>query len=271
MNSNDPYVLSFEVSQKGDSDMIFDADTHMSPYRNFDKSIDAAQWSAILDKAGIDKALAWLLPQGVDNVSESNRYLYDCAKEYQKLLPFGWVNIREGLGKAISDVEQCIGEFGFSGVKLNGAQGKYNIDCADAMKVCERIAKLGGMIAFHIGMDAPDFTDPKRAANVAKEFPETKVLMVHMGGAWEIDCGDKVIEIAKENPNMVLIGSHIAIDKVASAIRALGAERVLYGSDIPFADPQMCLSEYRQMLASFTEEEKNAVLGDNAKRLFKLG
>ncbi len=250
--------------------MIFDADTHMSPYRNFDKSIDVVQWAELIDRAGVDKALCWLLPQGVEDVSESNRYLYENSKNYKKMLPFGWANIREGLDKAIYDTRRCIEEFGFSGVKLNGAQNAYNIDSPEAMKVAEQIAKLNGIIAFHIGVDEPEFTNPKRAANVAKAFPEMTILMVHMGGAGTPDCSDLVIEVAKENPNMVLIGSAIDARKVGNAIKALGPKRIMFGSDIPFADLGGCISSYRQMLSAFDEETKEDVFWRNAASIFKF-
>lgn len=250
--------------------MIFDADTHMSPYRNFDLSIGAKEWEENMIVAGVDKALAWLLPQGVTDVSESNRYLYEQAKINPRILPFGWANVNEGLEKALKDAEQCILEFGFKGVKLNGAQNEYYIDGPDAMAVCKRIASLGGIIAFHIGVDEPNFTDPKRAANVAKECPNTTILMIHMGGAGTPDRSDEVIAIAKENPNMYLIGSAINASKVANGIRELGPERVLFGTDTPFYSATEVLESYYKMLEEFDEKTKELILFGNAKRLFGL-
>lgn len=250
--------------------MIFDADTHMSPYHNFDLSIGVEKWEENMKAAGVDKALAWLLPQGVNDVSESNRYLYEHSRKNSRIVPFGWANVKEGLEKALKDAEQCILEYGFKGVKLNGAQNEYYIDGPEAMAVCKRIASLGGIIAFHIGADEPDFTDPKRAAKVAKECPETTILMVHMGGAGTPDRSDEVIAIAKENPNMYLIGSAIDVSKVANAIRELGPERVLFGSDLPFADTGEVLKSYYKMLEEFDDRTKELVLYGNAKRIFGL-
>ena len=49
---------------------IFDADTHVSPYSNFDKSINACQWEERMERAGVAHAIVWLLPQGVVDVTE---------------------------------------------------------------------------------------------------------------------------------------------------------------------------------------------------------
>ncbi len=252
--------------------MIFDTDAHMSPYRNFEKSINAEELVENMARAGIDRSLCWLLPQGVTDVTESNRYIYESTRRYSQLVPFGWANIREGTEKAIRDAEQCLGEFGCVGVKLNGAQNEYAIDSAPALAVCERIAALGGVIAFHIGVDSPDFTNPLRAGHVADRFPETPVMMVHMGGAGDgtSDCADAVIAVAKQHPNMMLVGSAIRIGRVEQAIRDLGPDRVMFGSDAPFFDAKKCVEDYRAMLARFDAGTAEKVLSGNAGRLFGM-
>ena len=249
---------------------IFDADTHMSPYENFEGSIHAEQWEARMCAAGADRALAWLLPQGVRDVSESNAYLYENARKNPRILPFGWANIKEGLEKAKQDVKTCLLEYGFKGVKLNGAQNEYYIDSPEALEVIRIIAEHGGMTAFHIGADYPEFTDPRRAAKAAGMFPEMPILMVHMGGAGDPDVSEAVIETARESPNMYLVGSAIGVDKVKRAIDILGPDRVLFGSDTPFYDAGKVKREYLRMLADYDEETTAKVMGLNAKRLFGI-
>lgn len=249
---------------------IFDADTHMSPYENFEGSIHGEEWEAKMCAAGVDRALAWLLPQEVQDVSESNAYIYENAKKNPRVLPFGWANIKEGLEKAKQDARTCLLEYGFQGVKLNGAQNEYYIDSPEALEVIGVIAKLGGMTAFHIGADYPEFTDPRRAQKAARMFPKMPILMVHMGGAGDPDVSEAVIEIARENPNMYLVGSAIGVDKVRRAIDILGPDRGLFGSDTPFYDVEKVKEEYFQMLASYDEETTAKVMGLNAKRLFGI-
>jgi len=43
---------------------IFDADTHVSPYSNFDKSINACQWEERMERAGVAHAIVWVAPAG---------------------------------------------------------------------------------------------------------------------------------------------------------------------------------------------------------------
>lgn len=250
--------------------MIFDADTHMSPYKNFPEAPSAQELDAILENAHVDKAVCWLLPQGVDDVSESNRYIYQNCKNLPRFVPFGWANVMEGEEKAVRDAITCLDEYGFRGVKINGAQNYYPIDCLPAMHVCEEIAKRKGIIAFHIGYDEPLMTSPFRAATVANAFPETPVLMIHMGGAspCEKNNARTVIDVAKLCPNMLLIGSAIGTADVRTAIDELGPQRVMFGSDAPFNDPAKCIADYQEMLAGYPEDTRRQVLYQTAYDTF---
>lgn len=249
--------------------MIFDTDTHMSPYRNFPKAISASELDDRLAEANVDKALCWLLPQDVDDVSESNQYIYESCKTRSRFVPFGWANIMEGEEKALRDTAVCMDEYGFRGVKLNGAQNYYPIDSLPAMHVCEQIAKRNGIIAFHIGYDEPLMTSPFRAATVAQAFPQTPIIMVHMGGASSSseNASRRVIDVAKLCPNMYLTGSAIETCCVQLAIEELGAHRVMYGSDVPFGDPVTCIQNYREMLKSFPSRTTEQVMYETAKNL----
>lgn len=252
--------------------MIFDCDTHMSPYVNHDRAIDAAGLNDMLQAAGIDRALTWLMPQGVSDVAESNKYVYDNSKIYPIFYPFGWTNVREGVDKDIDDAKRCLFDYGFRGVKLNGAQNDYPIDTPEAMRVCEVIAGAGGIIAFHIGDDIPDNTSTTRASNIAAAFPDTTILMVHMGGRG-VNYKDRsrdVVDAALKNPNMILIGSEIGIDKIKYAIDTLGPERVMYGSDSPFSKTVDALSDYSQLLADYDEDIKELIMYKNALRVFGI-
>ena len=253
---------------------LFDADSHMSPYQNFDGAINAQEWEKIMAGAGVSRAICWLLPQGVEDVAESNHYLYEQAKINPRMLPFGWVNVgKDGLEKSLREADTCLKEYGFAGVKINGAQNEYYIDGPEATQVALHIAACGGILAYHIGADAPDFTAAHRAASVAHKIPNTPVLMVHMGGAaleGMEDVSATVIAEAKNCSNLYLVGSAISVDKVAAAIRALGPERVLFGSDVPFYDIEGHMNAYQALTEEFGAKAMERVFWGNAADLFGL-
>jgi predicted TIM-barrel fold metal-dependent hydrolase len=196
--------------------------------------------------------------------------VYDAVRKYpDKLLGFGWADPTISVDHAKKMVKVCTEEYGFYGVKMNGAQNNYTIDDPEiALPVAEAIARTGKMIAFHVGPDAYERTHPFRAAKIAKLYPQMPVLMVHMGMT-DADMNRAAIEMAQECPNMVLIGSATTYKAVLSAIKTLGAERVCFGSDAPFQWPHVVRAMYEAALeGEVTEEEKVLVMGGNVARLF---
>jgi predicted TIM-barrel fold metal-dependent hydrolase len=250
--------------------MIIDADTHIAPTGG---EFALEEHLKRLERAGIDKALTWLKPDySGTEIEGHNRYVYDAAQKYPgKILGFGWADPTVSVDHAIKMVKVCTEEYGFYGVKLNGAQNDYDIDSQDlALPVIEEIAKSGKILAFHIGPDAYEHTHPLRAARVAKLYPEMPVLMIHLGMT-DPDMTSAVVEVAKECANMLLIGSATNDKYVLQAIKALGADRVCFGSDAPFRNPYVIKAMYEAFMEDeLTQEEQAMVMGGNIARIFGL-
>jgi len=56
------------------------------------------------------------------------RHIRFFGRRRGRILGFGWSDPNLGIQKAKDEVKRCIDEFGFYGVKLNGAQNDYSID-----------------------------------------------------------------------------------------------------------------------------------------------
>ncbi len=109
--------------------MIIDADCHISSRKLDALAITATELIAQMDRAGVDKALVWLKPPYNKEIAPENRAVYDAMRAYpDRLLGFGWVNPRLGDRAARDTIKQCFEEYGFYGIKFNGAQDEYVID-----------------------------------------------------------------------------------------------------------------------------------------------
>jgi uncharacterized protein len=251
--------------------MIIDGDVHISPRFTGGNSIKIDELLRQMDKAGVDKALTWIQPPYWRSTRESNEYVYQATKDHpDRILGFGWADPNLGLEYAKDEVKRCIYDYGFYGVKMNGAQNDFMIDDPHiAMPIVEEIAKTGKMMAFHIGGDSPENTHPFRMAKIARAFPETKMFMVHMGGAHFHDFGRAAIEFAEQCPNIHIIGSVIRSHPLLKAIKTLGASRVSFGSDTPFEMMHVEVARYHSLLdGEVTPEEKEMIMGGNIWRLF---
>jgi predicted TIM-barrel fold metal-dependent hydrolase len=206
-------------------------------------------------------------------IDASLEYLYRSVRKYSdRLLGFGWVDPHFGIKNGKETIKKCLEEYGFYGIKLNGAQNSYYIDDKEmSLPLIEEVAKSGSLLAFHIGADAYDYTHPLRAARVAEKFPDLPILMVHMGGVNSPDLTSVCIEYASIYSNMYLIGSCVRYNSVVKAIRVLGASRISFGSDTPFSIMHADVCAYEAFLQDyFKPEERDLVMGGNIERLFKL-
>lgn len=251
--------------------MIVDADCHISS-RKFDGlAITAPELVALMDRAGVDKALVWLKPPYTKDITPENRAVYEAAKTYpDRLLPFGWANPRLGHLAASDTIKQCFEEYGFLGVKFNGAQDEYVIDDESVLPLIEQAAAYDKVIGFHIGADYYENTHPYRLGRIAERFPETRFLMIHMGGAGTPNLSRAAIEVATQYPNILLIGSAIDERPVLGALQHLGVERVSFGSDTPFGLMHVRLAMYRALLRDHDERERDMILGGNLCRFLNL-
>jgi len=253
--------------------MIIDADCHISPTPEGGNSIGTDELLARMDRAGVDRALTWLQPPYLREINEANAYVAQAVKDHpDRILGFGWADPNLGVEKAKNTVRRCVEEYGFSGVKLNGAQNSYYIDDPElSLPVIDEIARHDTILAFHVGADAFDRTHPFRVARIARRHPELPILVVHMGGVGHRDLTNAVIEFAGQCANLTLIGSAVRTGAILKAVRTLGADRVCFGSDTPFELMHVELARYNAMLEGEVSEDKKAlILGGNIARLFGL-
>lgn len=251
--------------------MIIDADVHLSPTveKGCEAYIDVTLQR--MEKAGVDQALVWLIPPYLRELDASNAYVFKATQQNpDKFLGFGWADPSLGVDKAKDMVKKCIEEYGFYGVKLNGAENSFYIDDPRlSMPVIEEIAKTGKMLAFHTGADAFDQTHPYRIAKIASQYPEMTILAAHMGGVGHQDISSAMIDIAADHENIVLIGSNVKTFAILKAIRELGAHRVCFGSDTPFELMHVAVAMYDAMLdGEVSQTDKDKIMAGNMQRIF---
>ncbi len=252
--------------------MIIDADVHISPTFEGGNSITIDELLRRMDAAGVDRALTWLQPSYCRDVAAGNRYVFQAVQQHpDRILGFGWTDPNLGVPEAIAEAKRCIEEFGFYGVKLNGAQNNFYIDDPRlSLPIVDAAAASGRLLAFHIGADAYERTHPFRLAKIAARHPGVQILAVHMGGASFDDLSAAMIEMAEERPNISLIGSAVRAVPILKAIATVGTDRVCFGSDTPFELMHVEVARYYAMLRELPTGDQEKVMGGNLARLLGL-
>lgn len=249
--------------------MIIDADCHISSAKHDALAMTADELLHHMDRAGVNRALIWLKPMYDRNIEPELAAVYHAARQHpDRFIPFGWCNPRLGDRRARDLIVRTFEEYDFAGIKFNGAQDDYVIDDPEAaMPYVELAASYGRPLAFHVGGDFPENTHPYRLRRIAEAFPENTFLLIHIGGAFFPPLDRASVEVARSCPNVHLIGSAVHERAIEGAIRAIGAERVLFGSDMPFFYMHTRLAMYRELLRDHAPSERDAVLGGNLARL----
>jgi predicted TIM-barrel fold metal-dependent hydrolase len=106
----------------------------------------------------------------------------------------------------------------------------------------------------------------------ANEFPEVRLILAHIGCGWDGDLTHQVRAIQRCRHGNVFADTSSARSIVPGliewAVREVGVERVLFGTDTPLYHAAM--QRARIDHAELTDGEKRAILRDNALRLFGL-
>jgi predicted TIM-barrel fold metal-dependent hydrolase len=189
--------------------LVIDADTHISDIKNMHpllkdkltstpdyyqgRPIDAEDLIREMNMAKVDMSLIWQNPAAtiyVDNKEKNfesllaaNRYIYDSAvKHPDKFIPAGWTDPKAlGFENAAKLADICVQEFGFPIVKMNPAQNQFPIDDDVVVKMVDHIISQKAIPAFHYGADTI-YTPATGLENIAKRFPHSPVIGIHMGG-----------------------------------------------------------------------------------------
>jgi hypothetical protein len=106
----------------------------------------------------------------------------------------------------------------------------------------------------------------------ADAFPEMRLILAHIGCGWDGDLTHQVRAIQQSRHGNVYADTSSARSIVPGliewAVREVGAERVLFGTDTPLYHTAMQRARIEQ--ADLPDEAKRLILRDNAVRLFGL-
>ena len=122
------------------------------------------------------------------------------------------------------------------------------------------------VVLWHTGIEAASL--PKYIADVAPHYPKATFVAGHSGNCPPLR--RQAIDVAKANPNVYLetCSTFRTPGVIEELVNEAGADRVLFGSDIPLMDPRAQLGKI--ITADISDEAKGLVLGENARRILKL-
>jgi predicted TIM-barrel fold metal-dependent hydrolase len=246
---------------------IVDAHAHIGfshkQYPLYIRSID--KMLEVMDRYEIARACVSSLKAIQYDYREGNRELKSIVAQFpERFIPFCVVHPRDW-GVAEPELEKCITDWGWKALKLHPVDQAFPADCLSARDIIARAAELGIVVAIHSSMD--DCAHPCRIGNLARDFPETTFIMVHMG---KMLYWTDALEEAIKYDNIILDTTDAMFSDglVETCVERIGPERLVCGTNLPVSYPGPNLERIR--IARIPAAQKEMIMGRNIERILGL-
>lgn len=256
--SADPSKLIREMDEAGiDRALLLGSPVRTAPGIRLPKSYLRTINNTMLGKAFLDILADTVFFQQNVVAQPDNRPVFETVSAYpDRLVGFCWIN--PNVPTFTKELERCTEQWNLSGIKLH--LWLYPIDLEDEriMEVAAFAQAHGLPILIDLGIDPAlaDFTQ------VAECYPDVKFIIAHLGGI----LFEQAIEKAKRVNNVYLdtSGYTVTLSRLQGARDALGASRLIFGSDAP-SEVGGDMRDSLDLIArlGLTEEELEAVLSGN--------
>jgi predicted TIM-barrel fold metal-dependent hydrolase len=190
-----------------------------------------------MDEAGIDKGLALGVGIKASNVARTNEFIGSVPRD--RLVPMGTVHPELSVDENVSSLK----DNGIVGVKLHPLFQNLSLDDPRVHEILAALAQEGMPVVTHVGAGEDEAANqrgaPKLLRQLADGLPDLTLIACHYGGYHRLEeaeehvVGSRVTLETSWPPTM----AELDPQRVVAIIRKHGADRVVYGSDWPMADP----------------------------------
>ncbi|MCF7855651.1 MAG: amidohydrolase family protein [Candidatus Pacebacteria bacterium] len=249
-----------------DERMIIDIHTHL-PAKS---GVSTATILSEARRLGITRLVnlgAWPLNATPEQVQSANDETMRLVRRHPDTLTgFAFLNPNHEKGFVLGEISRCVENGGLRGIKLEVERNARDPRLDPIMDAC---ASLDIPVLHHswnktVGKVLGE-SSPAGIAHLGARRPRTIIVMAHLTA-----CGMRGILDIEPYPNVYVdtSGSQPFSGIVEYAVKRLGPERILFGSDIPGRDFSCQLG--RVLGAGIGARDRDLILGINAERLLQL-
>ncbi len=221
---------------------------------------------SMLDSNGIDAAVCFPLPRPPDQTKAHDAIA--AAAERNKGRIFGIASVNPVYFKdlAATEIPRCIEELHFVGIKMHYDDWSFGPLTSPGQYLAKLAEDLGVPLVIHCGIHQLHANTPRFVGTLAKAHPNTNIVIAHFGGATGGSAYDAMLT-ASENPNVFVETSFSSVCYLMMAAEKVGADKLMYGSDLPLNVP-VELAKIRSLNLKPSDERK--ILSGTACKVFGI-
>ena len=255
---------------------VIDFHNHVGRWGILGVDDDPDRFIQIMDAAGVDRACVNCIFYG-DARHGNDLVTKFVSRDPDRFIGVAYVTPRYP-DEAIQELERAFDEMEMKFLKIYPNYFRQPVDDPAYFPIFEWANDRGIVIMSHsnyipendpqYASEHDTFTRPLRFIALAERFPRIRWVLAHAGNA--IHGQEEAVEAALARPNIFLetstsLGAHGTIEFL---VEGVGADRVLFGSDMPLLDARAQVG--RIVTADIPDEAKQKILGLNAISLLGL-
>jgi predicted TIM-barrel fold metal-dependent hydrolase len=258
--------------------MLIDTNAYLGPYafRQL-RHNTPPELLRLMDRKGIDKALVSNASAiTYRNTQPANEELAAMTRQHRdRLIPAAVINPFYAGWR--DDLKSCHEEFGFRALRLYPKWHHYSPADACCLELVHAAAKLGMVISIPLRaedsrqrswlVDVPDLT-PAELVPLLKACPQARFLLLNGVGYAGSPLGQKAPDMPANYWIEISRLSAVLANEIGTLIGRLGADRVVFGTGMPFNYPDPALVKLEVLDAS--QEDREKIRWQNAAALLGL-
>jgi len=264
--------------------MIIDIHNHLSPKGN-PYRLPVGEYLSVMDDQGVEKAVILGKDYGLigdrQNTNLPDEEVCEFVKDYpDRFIGFTAAHPDRTTAANLERIDRAVNELGLRGIKLNPASGFFPND-ERLYPVYEKASNLGLPVVVHMGVKPPaegnrlKYCLPVYLDDVAVDFPNLRIIVAHAAYPWVDDlimaalyAPNVYVDISTLNQIEEVLGYPVILPVLHKLVSALGAGRVVFGSDGIFNIEPIFDAVRRADFLS--EGARQKILGENARSILGL-
>ncbi|MCP4752335.1 MAG: amidohydrolase, partial [Proteobacteria bacterium] len=174
----------------------------------------------------------------------------------------------------VAEIRSKFETYSIKALKIHPAVNNLSPSDPSYQPIFELARELNLTVVSHGGLSGEDpegrYCSPENFRPVLERFPGLKLVVAHLAYPHV----EGLLELASEFPNLctdisfVMTHSPLTDDRISEVVKKFGPERILFGSDFPWSDPEKDMDRLEKM--KLRDGEIDMLVWENAIRIFDL-